>query len=167
MLTLVSPAMFGKPIELMKEDDAVSPVIGVILMVAITVILAAVIAAFVLGIGDTDDVAPQSSISAEADDGNLVLEITSGDSIDPTEVEMRGLDGDWEECGDGDLLSDEDCTEEGDDEWTVGSTVTFEGDDGTDGAFTYDDGEAELEANLVWTGDGEDVIYTIDITVPE
>ena len=32
-----------------KRDDAVSPVIGVILMVAITVILAAVIAAFVFG----------------------------------------------------------------------------------------------------------------------
>ena len=33
----------------MKKEDAVSPVIGVILMVAITVILAAVIAAFVFG----------------------------------------------------------------------------------------------------------------------
>jgi len=32
-----------------KNDDAVSPVIGVILMVAITVILAAVIAAYVFG----------------------------------------------------------------------------------------------------------------------
>ena len=32
-----------------KNDEAVSPVIGVILMVAITVILAAVIAAFVFG----------------------------------------------------------------------------------------------------------------------
>jgi flagellin-like protein len=32
-----------------RNDDAVSPVIGVILMVAITVILAAVIAAFVFG----------------------------------------------------------------------------------------------------------------------
>jgi flagellin-like protein len=34
---------------LKKREDAVSPVIGVILMVAITVILAAVIAAFVFG----------------------------------------------------------------------------------------------------------------------
>ena len=33
----------------MKEEDAVSPVIGVILMVSVTVILAAVIAAFVFG----------------------------------------------------------------------------------------------------------------------
>ena len=34
-----------------QNEEAVSPVIGVILMVAITVILAAVIAAFVFGMG--------------------------------------------------------------------------------------------------------------------
>jgi flagellin-like protein len=38
---------------MMKNDEAVSPVIGVILMVAITVILAAVIAAFVFGLAGT------------------------------------------------------------------------------------------------------------------
>jgi flagellin-like protein len=38
--------------QLFADDDAVSPVIGVILMVAITVILAAVIGTFVLGLGD-------------------------------------------------------------------------------------------------------------------
>ncbi len=38
--------------KLLDEDRAVSPVIGVILMVAITVILAAVIGTFVLGLGD-------------------------------------------------------------------------------------------------------------------
>ena len=36
-----------------KNDEAVSAVIGVILMVAITVILAAVIAAFVFGMGSS------------------------------------------------------------------------------------------------------------------
>ncbi|MDW7777258.1 MAG: type IV pilin N-terminal domain-containing protein [Methanosarcinales archaeon] len=36
-----------------RDEDAVSPVIGVILMVAITVILAAVIAAFVFGMGSS------------------------------------------------------------------------------------------------------------------
>jgi len=38
---------------LFADEEAVSPVIGVILMVAITVILAAVIGTFVLGISDT------------------------------------------------------------------------------------------------------------------
>ena len=36
-----------------KDDEGVSPVIGVILMVAITVILAAVIGAFVFGMGSS------------------------------------------------------------------------------------------------------------------
>ncbi len=46
-----------------KNDEAVSPVIGVILMVAITVILAAVIAAFVFGMGPPKQ-APQASLMA-------------------------------------------------------------------------------------------------------
>jgi flagellin-like protein len=47
---------------LFDDDSAVSPVIGVILMVAITVILAAVIATFVLGLGDqVSSTAPQAS----------------------------------------------------------------------------------------------------------
>ncbi len=47
------------------NENAVSPVIGVILMVAITVILAAVIAAFVFGMG-TPTQAPQASIRASS-----------------------------------------------------------------------------------------------------
>ncbi|MDO8726166.1 MAG: type IV pilin N-terminal domain-containing protein [Candidatus Methanoperedens sp.] len=47
-----------------RNEDAVSPVIGVILMVAITVILAAVIAAFVFGLGGSQQAAPTASIVA-------------------------------------------------------------------------------------------------------
>jgi len=70
--------------QLLTDDDAVSPVIGVILMVAITVILAAVIAAFVLGLGDTDDPAPQVSFDTdydEADNGNITFTVESGDTF--------------------------------------------------------------------------------------
>ena len=52
--------------ELFQADDdrAVSPVIGVILMVAITVILAAVIGTFVLGLGDqVQETAPNAQVS--------------------------------------------------------------------------------------------------------
>ena len=53
-----------------KNDEAVSPVIGVILMVAITVILAAVIAAFVFGmaggISNTKTVAATASQTVDA-----------------------------------------------------------------------------------------------------
>jgi len=45
--------------KLNKNEEGVSPVIGVILMVAITVILAAVIAAFVFGMGPPES-APQA-----------------------------------------------------------------------------------------------------------
>lgn len=54
--------------ELFEDDNAVSPVIGVILMVAITVILAAVIATFVLGLGSqVSDTAPQVSFDFDWD----------------------------------------------------------------------------------------------------
>ncbi len=47
-----------------NEEEAVSPVIGVILMVAIVVILAAVIAAFVFGMAG--NVGPSKSVAATA-----------------------------------------------------------------------------------------------------
>ncbi|ADC65705.1 Protein of unknown function DUF1628 [Ferroglobus placidus DSM 10642] len=52
-----------------RDEKAVSPVIGVILMVAITVILAAVIASFVFGLGSkAPKAAPQASLVASAYD---------------------------------------------------------------------------------------------------
>lgn len=62
--------------QFLEEEGAVSPVIGVILMVAITVILAAVIAAFVFGMGPPEQ-APQASIRGSADtiDGDSVLKL--------------------------------------------------------------------------------------------
>ncbi|WP_225335927.1 type IV pilin [Halomicrobium urmianum] len=72
--------------KLFTDDDAVSPVIGVILMVAITVILAAVIASFVLNLGDQ---AQQSTPTASFDfdynatgTDNLTITHESGDTID-------------------------------------------------------------------------------------
>ncbi len=67
-----------------KNDEAVSPVIGVILMVAITVILAAVIAAFVFGMG-TPTKAPQASLvisSSSATYDTVNITHRGGDAID-------------------------------------------------------------------------------------
>ncbi|MFB6139689.1 MAG: type IV pilin [Halosimplex sp.] len=86
---------------LLDDDDAVSPVIGVILMVAITVILAAVIASFVLGLGNqTSQGAPTTTIgmSYEQIDENPggtnygVLQVShdGGDSIKYQELYVRG-----------------------------------------------------------------------------
>jgi flagellin-like protein len=72
---------------LCTDDDAVSPVIGVVLMVAVTVILAAVIATFVLGVGDSvNDTAPQASFNFNYEQnggGSDELAIThnAGDAI--------------------------------------------------------------------------------------
>jgi flagellin-like protein len=93
---------------LFNDDDAVSPVIGVILMVAITVILAAVIATIVLGLEkQVSDTAPQASFSfdfndtATADDdfkgssvnkgdGNLTVTHAGGATLNADQVAISG-----------------------------------------------------------------------------
>ncbi|RXK46604.1 type IV pilin [Halorientalis pallida] len=87
--------------KMLQEDDAVSPVIGVILMVAITVILAAVIASFVLGLGGSQQQTPQASFSwdyQKYDDnpntdpnvGVATVSHDGGDSIPAQELIVRG-----------------------------------------------------------------------------
>jgi flagellin-like protein len=69
------------------DEDAVSPVIGVILMVAITVILAAVIGAFVLGIGGSQEQTPQASWGWE--DASVTTTDGGGDTSDITAVSLQ------------------------------------------------------------------------------
>lgn len=81
---------------LFNDDDAVSPVIGVILMVAITVILAAVIASFVLGLGDqAQQQTPQASFAFDYEQGTSVtVTHDGGDTIQAKEIYIRGsIDG--------------------------------------------------------------------------
>jgi len=65
---------------LLTDDDAVSPVIGVILMVAITVILAAVIGTFVLDLGQ--NAASQQASAGVSVSGNTATLTSLGDSTD-------------------------------------------------------------------------------------
>jgi flagellin-like protein len=79
----------------LADDRAVSPVIGVILMVAITVILAAVIATFALGFtSSTGDDTPQVSFDSEfqndSGDTTVTLTVQSGDNFDPEAVTFSG-----------------------------------------------------------------------------
>jgi flagellin-like protein len=78
--------------QFLEEEGAVSPVIGVILMVAITVILAAVIAAFVFGMGPPEQ-APQASIRGSADtvEGYNVLKIEhqGGEALTLTDAKTK------------------------------------------------------------------------------
>lgn len=78
---------------ILDNDDAVSPVIGVILMVAITVILAAVIATFVLGLGDqVSNTAPQATFGFDydGDAGELTITHDGGDTIEAQELFVSG-----------------------------------------------------------------------------
>jgi flagellin-like protein len=94
-----------------QDDDAVSPVIGVILMVAITVILAAVIASFVLNLGGSQSATPTVSFEYEYTDeagspgddlsdsgasssevGELEITHGSGDSIEASRITIRDED---------------------------------------------------------------------------
>ena len=135
------------------EDRAVSPVVGVALLIAIAVILAAVIGAVVLGIGVGMAEAPQASLAFEATEDNgdydeLKIEHTGGDALPADEFVLRG-DGlaeeyeldDWHNAGE--TLS-------------AGETATIDFDD-TDGPEADEPGEV----SVVWqdpNSDDESVI---------
>ncbi|MFC7098603.1 type IV pilin N-terminal domain-containing protein [Halobaculum marinum] len=75
---------------LFDDDRAVSPVIGVILMVAITVILAAVIGSFVLGLGNSvQQTAPNTNFQFDYNGSSGVAAVhTGGDSISASQLNV-------------------------------------------------------------------------------
>ena len=135
------------------DERGVSPVIGVILMVAITVILAAVIGTFVLGLGEDVNSTPQATWDFELEDfdsdDSLELRIThnGGDSIDGDLLSLEGLD-----AGSIDVFAGTDVT--------AGTLHTIPSDSLTSPA---DEGET---VRLVYTAEGggsSNVIATFDI----
>ena len=79
--------------ELFTNNRAVSPVIGVILMVAITVILAAVVGSFVLGLaGDVSESAPtvQIDFSYNSEEEQVTLTHDGGSSFSSDTVRLTG-----------------------------------------------------------------------------
>jgi len=77
-----------------KNDEAVSPVIGVILMVAITVILAAVIAAFVFGMAGNVSKTKLVAITASRPTSTHAM-ITNMGGQDSGNVASLALTGDF------------------------------------------------------------------------
>lgn len=75
------------------NDGAVSPVIGVILMIVITVLLAAIVAAFLVNIGDTNAATPQASFQYAYDESTEELTITvdSGGQFEAGQVTFEGV----------------------------------------------------------------------------
>jgi len=127
------------------ENRAVSPVIGVILMVAITVILAAVIGTFVLGLGDqVQQTSPNAQwnwdVSAGGTDDVLDLTHEGGDSVPAAVLEVTGgnnIDA-ASNCG-------ETAAWSGSDPVSAGDTCTVVSDGNGDPGGTY---------RLIWTAEG-------------
>jgi flagellin-like protein len=131
---------------LFDDDDAVSPVIGVILMVAITVILAAVIATFVLGLGDqVSETAPQASFGFDYDSDNSEVIIThsGGATLDPARVNVVANDN-----------SDTSNPWAGVSEISAGDSYTVTGvSDTTELSVTWQSSTGEQSATLAdWSG---------------
>ena len=80
-----------------QNEEAVSPVIGVILMVAITVILAAVIAAFVFGLAGTTGSSKNVGLIAQKNSTDNGFDVTiSGGTDLPTVTAMQwSINNSW------------------------------------------------------------------------
>jgi flagellin-like protein len=164
--------------QFVRDDDAVSPVIGVILMVAITVILAAVIGTFVLGLGGSvQETAPQAQFTFDFDDtgpsdGNsdaLTITHDGGDSIEVARLTIRISDAD-DEAGNGPASG----TASGTPSWSstpveAGSSITIDG----IGDTTTGLSGSNLELNsatvrVVWTSQSGDNSATLaEFTGPD
>ena len=111
--------MKSKLNELRSDSRGVSSVIGVVLMIAVVVILAAVVGAFATGVfGDQQD-APQAAFSY--DDGNVTMD--SGENIPADQLTVEG----------GNTLDSSDAP------WSAGDSVEASDDDG--------DGQIEVTWN--------------------
>ncbi|AXR79227.1 type IV pilin [Natrarchaeobaculum sulfurireducens] len=119
-----------------EDERAVSPVIGVILMVAITVILAAVIAAFVLDLGGSVGEEAQAGVSIDVDEtaqGNITVEVTSSGNADHVDFRSSAFDSDEEDrvenmtVGDSETMSNADGNFEHDN-GTVTAVAVIEAD---------------------------------------
>jgi flagellin-like protein len=132
-----------------EENRAVSPVIGVILMVAITVILAAVIGTFVLGLGDqVQQTSPNAQWTWDADVANDELNVTheGGDSVTASNLEVTGPEA---QNGGTDSTA---CNEDATNEWPDADVTAGDSCDVTGGnAATITSDE---EYRLIWTAEG-------------
>ena len=144
-----------------SENRAVSPVIGVILMVAITVILAAVIGTFVLGLGDSlgdNQPTAQLSVDVDEDDPTVTVNHNGGDSIAGGELRVVVSNATGESVQ-GDIpgrLSVGDSVSDGDD--SAGITV----DPGTDYRvrIIHDPSDSVILDRSFQAGDDE---FTLDL----
>ncbi|MFA6362875.1 type IV pilin [Methanoregula sp.] len=73
-----------------RNYDAVSPVVGVMLMLVVTIIIAAVVSAFSGGVAQSTPKAPQISLGAEAHNNTyIILDHKGGDTISGSSITIK------------------------------------------------------------------------------
>ena len=140
------------------DDAGVSPVVGVILMVAVTVILAAVIGTFVLDLGSDVGQNAQAGVTFDEDSGTDVeVQLNSVQTADSIFVTASDTDvtfsGGFGEDDSG--LGDENYLLNRDEQGGVGTIVTADtsgADDGTLSVIGEVDGEESVLQTYSYTG---------------
>ena len=112
------------------KDDAVSPVIGVMLMLSITIIIAAVLMAFAGGMADTKPATPSVDLSAEfvKSDEGIVLRLShnGGDVLNPKDIKVTAYV--TTEMSSGEQLIIKDLIPAEDTAWNAGESILLTAD---------------------------------------
>ena len=103
-----------------KKEDAVSPVIGVMLMLVVTIVIAAVVAAFASGLGGDVEAAPTAILDIDIySDGKVKISSLSGDSLITKEITVK-----LQDVTSGEQLGSTTTLTHSDSYFTPGSTTT-------------------------------------------
>ena len=87
-----------------RKEDAVSPVIGVMLMLVVTIVIAAVVAAFAGGMGSDVEMAPTAALDIDVtSDGKVKIEHLSGETLTNEKITIKVTDANGNPKGTGNL----------------------------------------------------------------
>ena len=110
------------------KDDAVSPVIGVMLMLSITIIIAAVLMAFAGGMADTKPATPSVDLSAEfvKSGEGIVLRLShnGGDALNSKDIKVTAYVASASSSGEQLIIKD--LIPADDTAWNAGECITLD-----------------------------------------
>ena len=87
-----------------RKEDAVSPVIGVMLMLVVTIVIAAVVAAFAGGLGSDVEMAPTAALDIDVTyDGKVKITSLSGEALITKDITIKVTDASGNSKGTGNL----------------------------------------------------------------
>lgn len=112
--------------ECRMKDEAVSPVVGIMLLLSMTIVAAGVLAAFAGGFGSVSEPTPSVDLAVSSygsgDDLRLLFEHKSGNGLTPADIKVSFLVKNPEKTNDGGSFMLTDLTDEK--AWTAGEILT-------------------------------------------